>query len=162
MAYCKYMFPERGQFDVRPAGKIPGKGPGIHFILDWLGPCGHCDRAGDHTIRHNWQSARTSNSWSRWHSDLAARDWIQVYSGKGIKGGRNGRHFFEGPGVAGPGGGQIGAVLVSRFIKRGTISTTAYNHYSVLRSIQDFFGLEYLGQKGLKSFGKDIFTQPNG
>ncbi len=71
----------------------------------------------------------------------------------------------RGPGVTGPGGGRIGAVLVSRFIKPGTISATAYNHYSLLRSIEDFFGLEYLGyagQKGLESFGKDIFTRPNG
>ena len=71
----------------------------------------------------------------------------------------------KGPGVTGPGGGRIGAVLVSRFIKPGTISATAYNHYALLRSIEDFFGLGHLGyagQRGLKSFGNDIFTQPNG
>lgn len=66
-----------------------------------------------------------------------------------------------GPGVVGPGGGRIGAVLVSRFIKPGTVSNVEYNHYSLLRSIEDFFGLEYLGyagQKDLKSFGKDVFS----
>ena len=71
----------------------------------------------------------------------------------------------KGPGITGPGGGRIGAVLVSRFIKPGTISATAYNHYSLLRSIEDFFGLGYLGYAGqsdLKSFGTDVFTQPNG
>lgn len=69
------------------------------------------------------------------------------------------------PGIIGPGGGRTGAVLVSRYIKPGTISKTVYNHYSLLRSIEDFFGVEHLGyagQEGLKSFGKDIFTEPNG
>lgn len=71
----------------------------------------------------------------------------------------------KGPGIVGPGGGRIGAVLVSPFIKPGTVSTTAYNHYSLLRSIEDFFDVEHLGyagQKGLKNFGKDVFTKPNG
>ena len=71
----------------------------------------------------------------------------------------------KGPGVSGPGGGRIGAVLVSRYIKPGTVSTAPYNHYSLLRSIEDFFGLAHLGyaaQDGLKSFGKDVFTKPSG
>ncbi len=71
----------------------------------------------------------------------------------------------NGPGIFGPGGGQTGAVLVSRFIKPGTVSKIAYNHYSLLRSIEDFFDLGHLGyagQKGLRTFGKDIFTRPNG
>ena len=69
----------------------------------------------------------------------------------------------KGPGVAGAGGGKIGAVLISRFIKPGTVSQEPYNHYSLLRSIEDLFGLDHLGyagQKGLKSFGSDVFTQP--
>jgi hypothetical protein len=69
----------------------------------------------------------------------------------------------EGPGVVGPGGGRIGAVLLSPFIRPGTQSSAPYNHYSMLRSIEDFFGvghLGYAGQKGLRSFGTDIFTRP--
>ena len=71
----------------------------------------------------------------------------------------------KGPGVAGPGGGRIGAVLLSRYIKEGTVSEVPYNHYSLLRSVEDFFDLQHLGyagQKGLKSFGADVFTQPSG
>jgi phospholipase C len=67
------------------------------------------------------------------------------------------------PGVTGPGGGRVGAVLLSRFIKPGTVSTVPYNHYSMLRYVEDQFGLEYLGyagQKGLRVFGSDVFTQP--
>jgi hypothetical protein len=63
-------------------------------------------------------------------------------------------------GVRGPGGGRSGAVLLSPFIKGGTVSDVPYNHYSMLRSIEDIFGLSYLGyagQPGLKSFGNDVF-----
>jgi len=68
----------------------------------------------------------------------------------------------KGPGVTGPGGGRIGAVLVSPFIKPGTVSKTPYNHYALLRSIEDIFGLDHLGyagQVGLKPFGDDIFNR---
>jgi phosphatidylinositol-3-phosphatase len=71
----------------------------------------------------------------------------------------------KGPGIFGPGGGRIGAVLVSRFIQPGTVSKIPYNHYSLLRSIEDFFDLEYLGyagKNGLKSFGRDVFTRSDG
>jgi hypothetical protein len=66
----------------------------------------------------------------------------------------------QGPGVVGPGGGRIGAVLVSPFIKPGTVSNIPYNHYSLLRSLEDIFALDHLGyagQVGLKPFGADVF-----
>ncbi len=59
------------------------------------------------------------------------------------------------------GGDNTGAVLLSPFIKAGTVSTVAYNHYSMLRTIEDIFGLSHLGyaaQSGLAPFGTDIFT----
>lgn len=65
------------------------------------------------------------------------------------------------PGFNGPGGGRIGAVLISPFIKPGTTSAVPYNHYSLLRSIEDLFGLEHLGYAGqanLRPFGSDVFT----
>jgi hypothetical protein len=71
----------------------------------------------------------------------------------------------QGPGVLGPGGGRIGAVLVSRFIRPGTVSATPYNHYALLRSIEDAFGLDHLGYAGrpeVKPFGPDVFTRPGG
>jgi hypothetical protein len=66
------------------------------------------------------------------------------------------------PGVYGPGGGKVGAVLLSRFIKPGTVTTHPYNHYSMLRTVEDFFGLSHLGdaqQPQVKSFGPDVFTR---
>ena len=49
------------------------------------------------------------------------------------------------PGYYGPGGGRIGAILLSRFIKPGTVVNVPMNHYGMLRSVEDIFGLTYLG-----------------
>jgi hypothetical protein len=75
------------------------------------------------------------------------------------------RTAINGPGLVGPGGGRIGAVMLSRFIRPGTVSLVPYNHYSLLKSVEDIFGLGYLGyagQLGLQGFGPDIFTQADG
>jgi hypothetical protein len=65
----------------------------------------------------------------------------------------------------GAGGGRVGAVFLSKFIKPGTESKVEYNHYSLLRSVEDMFGLAHLGYAaaaGLKPFGSDIFNNPAG
>jgi hypothetical protein len=69
------------------------------------------------------------------------------------------------PGLGGPGGGDVGMVALSPFIKPGTVSTVSYNHYSMLRTVEDIFGLTHLGDAAMaavKSFGPDVFTQPGG
>ncbi len=58
------------------------------------------------------------------------------------------------------GGGRTGTILVSPFIKPGTVSTVEYNHYSTLRTIEDYFGLSHLGYAaypGTTDFGPDVF-----
>jgi hypothetical protein len=54
------------------------------------------------------------------------------------------------------GGERIGAVLLSPFVTAGTESTTPFNHYSLLRTLEDLFGtdgyLGYAGQRGLVGF----------
>ena len=65
------------------------------------------------------------------------------------------------PGKNGPGGGRVGAVLLSPLIRPGTVSTVDYNHYSLLRSIEDIFGLPHLGDAAMPqvgSFGSDVFA----
>ncbi|MEA3201853.1 MAG: hypothetical protein QOE90_3281 [Thermoplasmata archaeon] len=59
------------------------------------------------------------------------------------------------PGEQGPGGGRTGAVLLSRCLVPGTKDETPYNHYSLLRTLEDDFGLAHLGyaaDAGLKDF----------
>jgi phospholipase C len=68
-------------------------------------------------------------------------------------------------GIFGPGGGRTGAVALSPFIRPGTVTDTPYNHYSLLRSLEDLFGvghLGYAGASGLTPFGSDLFTRPEG
>ena len=63
----------------------------------------------------------------------------------------------------GAGGGKVGAVLLSRFIAAGTVNPTAYNHYSLLRSVEDLFGVSHLGYAaatGLQAFGADVYNAP--
>ena len=53
------------------------------------------------------------------------------------------------------GGDRTGAVLLSPFLKPGTVSNVPYNHYSMLKTIEDIFGLGHLGyagQPGLQGF----------
>ena len=73
------------------------------------------------------------------------------------------------------GGGDTGSVLISPYIRPGTVSTVYYNHYSWLRTMEDLFsvrhaspgldGLGHLGyaaQPGLAPFGRDVFNNRGG
>jgi phosphatidylinositol-3-phosphatase len=58
------------------------------------------------------------------------------------------------------GGGQVGALLLSRFVKAGSVDQDPYNHFSLLRTIEDLFGLKHLGYaaaSGVSSFGVSVF-----
>jgi len=84
------------------------------------------------------------------------------------------------------GGGDTGSVLISPFIRPGTVSDVFYNHYSWLRTMEDLFNvraghdwtrlqagtvsggldgkghLGYAAQPGLRPFGPDVFNNPRG
>jgi hypothetical protein len=65
------------------------------------------------------------------------------------------------PGLNGAGGGRIGALVLSRFVKAGTVSSVPYNHYSTLRTVEAIFGLEPLGYAAApdtRAFGSDVFS----
>jgi phosphatidylinositol-3-phosphatase len=64
------------------------------------------------------------------------------------------------PGIEGPGGGRIGALVISPFSAPGTTSSRAYNHYSLLASIEQLFGLRRLGYARTvpRTFGGDVFN----
>jgi phosphatidylinositol-3-phosphatase len=69
----------------------------------------------------------------------------------------------------GQGGGLIGALAIGRCVRAGATDATPYNHYSLLRSLEDLYGvttggsdnkghLGMAGAAGLASFGPDLFT----
>jgi hypothetical protein len=81
-----------------------------------------------------------------------------------------------------PGGGDTGSVLISPYITPGTSTTTFYNHYSWLRTMEDIFAVSagkdhtklpagtvsggvdgqghigFAAQPGLAPFGADVFN----
>jgi len=69
-------------------------------------------------------------------------------------------------GLSPRGGGTVGALLISRWLKSGTTSQEPFNHFSLLRSIEDLFKLPHLGYAGLtgvKAFEPSMFTaRPTG
>lgn len=65
------------------------------------------------------------------------------------------------PGIFGLGGGRVGAVLVSPYIRPGSFNNTPYNHYGLLCSIEDIFGLAHLGYAGTtqRCFGPEVYNK---
>jgi phosphatidylinositol-3-phosphatase len=62
----------------------------------------------------------------------------------------------------GAGGGRVGAVMVSPCIRPGTVSDADYNHYSMLRWVEDNFGLAHLADaapEAVGSFGSDVLSR---
>ena len=59
------------------------------------------------------------------------------------------------------GGGQVGMLLLSPFIKKGGLVQDTYNHYSLLATVEQTFGLPRLGYAGLsevKPFSPSLFS----
>ena len=60
------------------------------------------------------------------------------------------------------GGGRVGMLLISSFVKPGSSNEIAYyNHFSFLRSIEDLFGLDHLGyanNPALPAFDKTVYN----
>jgi hypothetical protein len=64
------------------------------------------------------------------------------------------------PGLTGPGGGRVGALVISASTKPGSVNPTPYNHYALLCSMENVWALDHLGfagAPGLTCFGKDVY-----
>jgi hypothetical protein len=67
------------------------------------------------------------------------------------------------PGIDGPGGGRLGALVIApHAVTPGTATRTPYNHYALLATLEDLFGLPRLGYARTVShaFGADVFNAP--
>jgi hypothetical protein len=60
------------------------------------------------------------------------------------------------------GGGQVGLLLLSKYVKPGSVNVTGqYNHFSLLASVENLFGLSHLGYagaQGLLAFDTSIYN----
>ncbi|HET8565165.1 MAG TPA: alkaline phosphatase family protein [Solirubrobacterales bacterium] len=59
------------------------------------------------------------------------------------------------------GGGQVGALLLSPFIEPGTTDETYFNHFSLLATIEELFGLEKIGyaaEPAIAGFDESVFN----
>ncbi|GAC1445417.1 MAG: hypothetical protein NVSMB55_26410 [Mycobacteriales bacterium] len=73
------------------------------------------------------------------------------------------------PGITGMGGGRVGTLVLGRCVRLGAVDPVPYNHYSLLRSLEDLYGvrtggsdgighLGFAGAAGLAAFGPDVFA----
>ncbi len=69
--------------------------------------------------------------------------------------------FAEHPGIFGDGGGKVGALILSPLVESGKKNNHPFNHYALLRSVEDMFQLDHLGfaqPTDLKTFQEcDVF-----
>jgi hypothetical protein len=59
------------------------------------------------------------------------------------------------------GGGKVGLLLISPFVTPGSSNATSFNHYSLLFSIEELFGLERIGyadEEALTSFDSSVYN----
>lgn len=59
------------------------------------------------------------------------------------------------------GGGRVGALLLSPLVEAGTTSETYFNHFSLLATIEELFGLEKIGyaaEPAITGFDESIFN----
>ena len=59
------------------------------------------------------------------------------------------------------GGGKVGLLLISPFVTPGSSNAASFNHYSLLFSIEELFGLErlgYAGEEALTSFDASVYN----
>ncbi len=66
------------------------------------------------------------------------------------------------PTGAPPGGGRVGLLLISKYVKPGTLNVSGeYNHFALLASIEKLFELQplgYAGATGLLTFDSSVFN----
>lgn len=72
----------------------------------------------------------------------------------------------SGPVKSTGGGGRVGLLLISPYVKPGTVDETGYyNHFSLLHSLEELFGLQPLGyaaNPALTGFESGVYNNSNG
>jgi phosphatidylinositol-3-phosphatase len=69
---------------------------------------------------------------------------------------------FDAAPAGAPVDAPVGAVVVSPFVKPGSRNRRPYDHYGLLRTLEERLGLDPLGlagRRGMRAFGRDVFTR---
>ena len=70
------------------------------------------------------------------------------------------------PGISGPGGGKIGALVISKWSTPNSFSSHPYNHYALLASLAEIYGVPQIGfaqqimqdRQNYGPFGLDVYN----
>ncbi|WP_392532654.1 alkaline phosphatase family protein [Nostoc sp. C117] len=105
-------------------------------------------KTGDNMIGKIVQEITTSKLWAASSNNAIVITWDED-SNPRKKIGTEGCCGFEPKSNANFGGGHIATIVITNHGSRGVVDKTPYNHYSLLRTTEDAFGIyEYLKQAG--------------
>jgi len=103
-------------------------------------------KTGDTWVGKIVKQITSSSLWSSPDNNAIVVTWDED---NGSTTGNQGCCGYDPKSVANFGGGHIATIVITNHGQRGVIDNTPYNHYSLLRTIEDTFGIyEYLNYAG--------------
>lgn len=120
-------------------------------------------RTGDAQIAQVVNQIMASSIWTAASNSAIVITWDE---NSGKTQGKTGCCGFDPNSAANFGGGHIATIVITNHGQRGVVDSTPYNHYSLLRTTEDAFGIEqYLNQAGNTAQGvkpmTKLFAQPS-
>lgn len=114
-------------------------------------------RTGDKQIAQVVNQITQSPIWTASSNSAIVITWDE---NSGKTNGQTGCCGYDPKSAANFGGGHIATIVITNHGQRGIIDSTPYNHYSLLRTTEDAFGIyEYLNQAGNTAKGVKPMNQ---
>lgn len=114
-------------------------------------------RTGDTMIGRLVQQITHSSLWSLSDNSAIVITWDED---NGSSSGSQGCCGYDPNSSANFGGGHIATIVITNHGSRGVVDNTSYNHYSLLRTTEDAFGIyEYLNEAGNADQGVKPMTR---
>jgi phospholipase C len=118
---------------------------------------GRLIQTGDAEIAQVVDQIMKSSIWAAPSNSAIVITWDE---NSGQTNGQTGCCGFDPKSAANFGGGHIATIVITNHGQRGIIDATPYNHYSLLRTTEDAFGInEYLNQAGDSANGVKPMTK---
>jgi phospholipase C len=114
-------------------------------------------RTGDEQIAQVVNQIMRSSVWTASSNSVIVITWDE---NSGKTNGQTGCCGYDPKSAANFGGGHIATIVITNHGQHGITDSTPYNHYSLLRTTEDAFGIyEYLNQAGNTAKGVKPMTQ---